>query len=374
MYIYEQKDWPNFYWKESRIAVLLHEVTLLMGTVIGKMDAAGSIFQKEVLLQDLTDEIVKTSAIEGEHLNIDEVRSSVARKLDIQLSKKTASSHYIDGIVEMMTDARCNHKERLTLDRLCNWQASLFPSGNSGMHRITTGQIRDDSQGPMQVISSVFGSNYVYFRAPPAELLPSYISDFLHWTETTSDVNPLIKAAIAHLWIVTLHPFDDGNGRIARAVTELMLSRADRSVYRCYSMSGQIHKDKSSYYKILEQTQKGTMDVTPWLYWFLETLQKALQGSSDLVDKTVAKAMTWHKLNQIVLDDDQKKIITMLLDGFEGNLTSSKWAKICKCSQDTAIRSINHLVKNKILVQQGAGRGTHYVLSVSWYEEHEKIQ
>ena len=349
MYIYEHQEWPEFRWDEHRLSGILFEVTFLLGTVIGKMNAVESIFKKEVLLTDMTDEIVKSSAIEGELLNFEEVRSSVARKFDMPESVQTASSHYIEGIVEMMTDARCNFKEKLTFERLCSWQASLFPTGYSGMNRIRTGEIRDDAQGPMQVVSSKFGNNYVYYEAPPAEKLPEYINDFLEWLDTDNNVNPLIKAAIAHLWFITLHPFDDGNGRIARAITELMLSRADKSSYRFYSMSGQILKARNDYYRILEQTQKGSLEVTMWIQWFLETLLNSLKESSGLVDKIVTKAMTWQKLNKIALDNNQKKIITMMLDGFEGNLTSSKWAKICKCSQDTAIRSINYLVENKVL-------------------------
>ena len=340
MYIYEHQEWPEFRWDEHRLSGLLFEVTFLLGTVIGKMNAVESIFKKEVLLTDMTDEIVKSSAIEGEHLNFEEVRSSVARKFDMPESVQTASSHYIEGIVEMMTDARCNFRNRLTLERLCSWQASLFPTGYSGMYKIRTGEIRDDAQK-----------------------LPEYINDFLQWIESDSNINPLIKASLAHLWFITLHPFDDGNGRIARAITELMLSRADKSSYRFYSMSGQILKARNDYYRILEQTQKGSLDVTMWIQWFLETLLNSLRESSGLVDKIVTKAMTWQKLNKIALDSNQKKIITLMLDGFEGNLTSSKWAKICKCSQDTAIRSINYLVENKVLEQKGAGRSTHYILA-----------
>lgn len=363
MYIYEHQEWPEFRWDEHRLSGLLFEVTFLLGTVIGKMNAVESIFKKEVLLTDMTDEIVKSSAIEGEHLNFEEVRSSVARKFDMPESVQTASSHYIEGIVEMMTDARCNFRKRLTLERLCSWQASLFPTGYSGMYKIRTGEIRDDAQGPMQVVSSKFGNSYVYYEAPPAEKLPEYINNFLQWIESDSNINPLIKASLAHLWFITLHPFDDGNGRIARAITELMLSRADKSSYRFYSMSGQILKARNDYYRILEQTQKGSLDVTMWIQWFLETLLNSLRESSGLVDKIVTKAMTWQKINKIALDSNQKKIITMMLDGFEGNLTSSKWAKICKCSQDTAIRSINYLVENKVLEQKGAGRSTHYILA-----------
>ncbi len=363
MYIYEHQEWPKFRWDEHRLSRVLFEVTFLLGTVIGKMNAVESIFKKEVLLADMTDEIVKSGAIEGEHLNFEEVRSSVARKFDMPGSVQTAGSHYIEGIVEMMTDARCNFNEKLTFERLCSWQASLFPTGYSGMYRIRTGEIRDDARGPMQVVSSKFGNSYVYYEAPPAEKLSGYINDFLEWIEADNGINPLIKAAIAHLWFITLHPFNDGNGRIARAITEMMLSRADKSSYRFYSMSGQILKARDDYYRILEQTQKGSLDVTMWIQWFLETLHSSLRESTGFIDKIVTKAMTWQKLNKIALDNNQKKIITMMLDGFEGNLTSSKWAKICKCSQDTAIRSINYLVENKVLMQKGAGRSTHYILA-----------
>lgn len=363
MYIYENRDWPKFKWDERQLSGLLFDVTFLLGTVIGKMNAVESIFRKEVLLADMTEEIVKSSAIEGEHLNFEEVRSSVARKFDMPESVSTSGSHYVEGIVEMMTDARCNFNDKITLERLCGWHACLFPSGYSGMYKVRTGMLRDDACGPMQVVSSKHGSNHVYYEAPAAHKLNDYIKDFLKWTESSDDVNPIIKAAITHLWFITLHPFDDGNGRIARALTELMLSRADKSPYRFYSMSNQIMKNRNGYYGILETTQKGDMEITPWIRWFLETLLKSLTESSAAVDKIVAKAMTWQKINKFELDKNQKKIITMMLDGFEGNLTSSKWSKICKCSQDTAIRSINYLVKNGILKPQGAGRSTHYVLA-----------
>lgn len=230
------------------------------------------------------------------------------------------------------------------------------------MYRIKTGALRDYKDGPMQVISSRYGSDEVYFEAPPATILPRELDVFLRWAKKGDD-NPLIKAAIAHLWFITLHPFEDGNGRIARAITELMLARADKSKFRYYSMSGQIFKSKKEYYRILERTQKGDPEINPWILWFPETLRKALQEAQKLIDRTILKALSWQEYRRIPLNASQQKIITMLLDGFEGNLTSGKLAKICKCSQDTASREIKHLEENRILMRKGAGRSTHCILN-----------
>ena len=363
MYIYDNEDWPNFKWDEQELAKPLFEITFLMGSVIGKMNAMEFIFQKEVILASMTDEIVNSSKIEGKLLNFQEVRSSVARKFDISSVPQTESSRYVDGIVEMMMDARCNYEAELTLERLCGWQAALFPNSFNDLYRIKTGELRDDKLGPMQIVSSVYGSDKVYFQAPAAERLPSLMNEFLKWIARDSG-NPLIRAAQAHLWFLTLHPFEDGNGRIARAITELMLARADRSRFRFYSISRQIARNKKEYYLMQERAQKGDLDITAWLLWFLKAMGESLQESLKLIDKTLIKAMAWQKYNSVALDDNQKKIVNMLLDGFEGKLTSVKWAKICKCSQATATRSINYLLENNILVRLGDGRSTHYVLKI----------
>ncbi len=362
MYIQEQQDWPHFRWDYKKLSDLLPEVSFLRGKLLGTMKSLGFSFQQEAILQNMSAEIVKSSEIEGVLLNMDQVMSAVARRLNISSHSQVQGSHYIDGIVEMMVDATHNCREKLTLERLCGWHAALFPTGRSGLYEITVGKLRDDKNGPMQVVSLHSGREVVHYEAPAAEKLPSQVSAFLNWIENDHGCNPLLKSAIAHLWLVTLHPFEDGNGRIARAVTEMMLSRADNTSYRLYSMSAQIRKDRKDYYNILESTQKGTLDSTEWLEWFFTCLKKSICNADELAGKIVHKALCWQKFSQITPDDSKRKIISMLFDGFEGKLTSSKWAKICKCSQDTAARSIKYLVENGILQQEGSGRGTHYIL------------
>lgn len=326
------------------------------------MQSLGFHFQQEAILKSMTDEITKSGEIEGEVLNTEQVRSSVARRLNINNDNPVSSSHRIDGIVEMMIDATHGYKEDITLKRLCGWHAALFPTGYSGMYKIKVGSLRDDKDGPMQVVSSSIGKEIVYYEAPAADKLPAYLDDFIKWANTRDNVNPVIKTAVAHLWFISLHPFEDGNGRIARALTDMMLSRAENTPYRFYSLSAQIQKDKKEYYNVLEKTQKGSLDITEWVEWFLKCLEKSIRASDNLIDKIVQKALCWQEFNKIPLDKNQQKIINMLLDGFEGNLTSGKWAKICKCSQDTANRSIKYLMENNILEQEGTGRSTHYIL------------
>lgn len=363
MYIYEQNNWPDFIWNNDELFEIITKVSFEQGQLLGKMQSLGFDFRQEALLNNLTEEITKSSEIEGELLNKDEVRSSIARRLNIHNEKSVNSSHHVDGVVEIMIDATHNFENSLTYERLCGWHAALFPTGYSGMCKIKTACYRDDKDGPMQVVSNNRGREIVYYEAPKASLIKKYMDEFLGWVNKTDDMNPLIKAAISHLWFITIHPFEDGNGRIARAVTEFMLAKAEKSSYRFYSMSAQIQKQKNEYYKILENTQKGTLDVTSWIKWFLETMLQALETSETMVGKIIAKAEHWMEFNKFPLDENQKKMINMLFDGFEGNLTSSKWAKICKCSQDTASRSIKQLVEYGILEQQGSGRSTHYVLT-----------
>lgn len=363
MYIHEQKNWPDFIWNNDELFDIIAKVSFKQGILLGKMQSLGFDFRQEALLNNLTEEITKSSEIEGELLNKDEVRSSIARRLNIHNEKSINSSHHIDGVVEIMIDASHNFETSLTYERLCGWHAALFPTGYSGMYKIKTACYRDDKEGPMQVVSNNRGREIVYYEAPKASLIKEYMNDFVKWVNETNDVNPLIKAAISHLWFITIHPFEDGNGRIARAITEFMLAKAEKSSYRFYSMSAQIQKQKNEYYKILETTQKGTLDVTNWIKWFLETMLQALETSETMVSKIIVKAERWMEFNKFTLDENQKKMINMLFDGFEVNLTSSKWAKICKCSQDTASRSIKQLVEFGILKQQGSGRSTHYVLT-----------
>lgn len=363
MYIYEQNNWPNFTWDNNKISNLLANVSFAEGQILGKMKELGFNLQQEAVLANLTEEIIKSSEIEGEMLNTEQVRSSIARRLNIYNESSINSSHHIDGIVNMMVDATHNYNSPLTLERLYGWHAALFPTGYSGMYKIKVAGLRDDKDGPMQVVSNKGFREIIYYQAPDAKVLPQYMQDFLNWVNTNHQNNPLIKAAISHLWFITLHPFEDGNGRIARAITDMMLAKAENTAYRFYSMSSQIQKEKNDYYKILEYTQKGNLDITNWITWFLNCLLSSINNSEQLIANILKKAKLWQKFNEINLDDHQRKIINTLLDGFEGNLTSSKWAKICKCSQDTAIRSIKYLVENQILKQVGAGRSTHYIIN-----------
>ncbi|MBE6450781.1 MAG: Fic family protein [Alphaproteobacteria bacterium] len=362
MYIYQHKDWPNFTWKDEELLDILSKVSFAQGKLLGKMQSLGFELVQEALLDNLTEEITKSSEIEGQILSKEQVRSSIAKRLNINNKQQVNTSHHIDGVVEIMVDATHNYHLELTSERICGWHAALFPTGYSGMYKIKTACFRDDLGGPMQVISNRKGREIVYFEAPDANKLTNYMTDFFNRINQSDNVNPLIKAAIAHLWFITIHPFEDGNGRIARTITEFMLAKAEKSPYRFYSMSSQIQKQKKEYYKILEYTQKGDMDITSWIKWFLQTLLNAVSDSEVMFAKIMRKAECWREFNKYPLDENQKKMLNMLLDGFEGNLTSSKWAKMCKCSQDTAGRSINNLVKLKILKQVGNGRSTHYVL------------
>lgn len=362
MYIYELNNWPQFIWKTEQLTNLLAEVSFAQGTILGKMQNLGFNFQQEALLNNLTEEITTSSEIEGESLNTEQVRSSIARRLNINNTQMVNSSHHIDGIVEMMIDATHNYDKSLTSERLCGWHAALFPTGYSGMCKINVATLRDDKDGPMQVVSNRGGREIVYYQAPEANKLCQYMDDFLFWINQDQNLNPLIKAAISHLWFITIHPFEDGNGRISRAITDMMLAKAEQSAFRFYSMSAQIQKEKNEYYKILEYTQKNDLDITKWLEWFLTCLLKSINNSENMIAKILQKAKWWQNHGEIILDEKQRKIVNMLLDGFDGNLTSSKWAKICGCSQDTAGRSIKYLQENGILQQVGEGRSTHYIL------------
>ena len=296
MYIHKQKNWPDFIWNNDALFDIITKVSFKQGTLLGKMQSLGFDFRQEALLNNLTEEITKSSEIEGEFLNKDEVRSSIARRLNIHNEKSVGSSHHIDGVVEIMIDATHNFETSLTYERLCGWHAALFPTGYSGMYKIKTACYRDDKEGPMQVVSNNRGREIVYYEAPKASLIKAYMDDFFKWINETNDVNPLIKAAISHLWFITIHPFEDGNGRIARAITEFMLAKAEKSSYRFYSMSAQIQKQKNEYYKILEATQKGMLDVTNWIKWFLETMLQALETSETMVSKIIVKA-GWNLIN-----------------------------------------------------------------------------
>lgn len=362
-YIWQSDAWPNWRYDLSAIANQLTTVSHAQGLLMGRLADVGMAVRDQAGIATLTDEVVKTSEIEGEVLNADSVRSSVARRLGVDIGAVAQVDRHIDGVVDMVLDATLNSDKPLSAERLFGWHAALFPTGYSGLNKITTGQWRDDSDGPMQVVSGPVGRRKVHFEAPPAHTLPKETADFITWANAATGEPALVKAGLAHLWFVTLHPFDDGNGRMARAVGDLFLARADSSLQRFYSLSAQIQRERKDYYDILERTQKGTLDVTQWLTWFLVTLYRAIESSHSTLEKVLVKALFWQRLAGVALNERQVKLLNRMLDGLEGKLTSSKWAAIAKCSPDTALRDITQLMALGVLQKSnGAGRSTGYLL------------
>ena len=363
-YIYQHSNWPHFTWNQEEIIQVLISAKFQHGRLLGKMENLGFDIQEEAILETLTSEVTKSSEIEGEKLNSEEVRSSIARHLGMDIAGLLPSDRHVDGIVEMMLDATQNYKKPLTKQRLCHWHAALFPTGLSGMMLVNPGMLRNDSEGPMQVVSGQYGKEKIHFQAPPAKQLPQYTKQFVQWfNQPPATIDPFIKAAIVHLWFVTLHPFDDGNGRIARAITDMALAKAENHASRFYSMSTQIRKQRKSYYEILERTQKGTLDITPWLLWFLNCLQEAIIQSESILGNVLNKTNFWKKHSGKSLNKRQIMMINILFGNFKGKLTSSKWAKMMKCSQDTAARDINDLVGQGMLIKsKESGRSTNYLI------------
>ena len=364
MYNHELPDWPKYRWNHERLAGSLASVRHQQGRLIGHMKALGFQLQLEAVLQTLTDDVLKTSEIEGERLDKEQVRSSIARRLGMDIAGMKPSDRNVEGIVEMMLDATRNYDKPLTVDRLFGWHASLFQAGRSGMMRITVGACRDDKTGPMQVVSGPMGGERVHYEAPVAARLDHEMSVFLNWFDSEAAMDHVLKAGISHLWLVTLHPFDDGNGRIARAIADMALARSEKSPKRFYSMSSQIRLERNAYYDILEKTQKGTMDITEWMEWFLGCLGRAIEGAQVTLAAILNKARFWDRLASTPINDRQRLILNRLLDGFEGKLTTSKWAALAKCSQDTALRDILNLVEIGVLTRgPEGGRSTRYVLT-----------
>jgi Fic family protein len=363
-YIHELKDWPRFHWSHEKLASRLGAVRHNQGRLIGKMEALGFQLRAEAVLQTLTEEVIKSSEIEGEFLDQDQVRSSIARRLGIDIGALAPVDRDVEGVVEMMLDATQNYAAPLTKERLFDWHAALFPTGRSGMTKITVGDWRTDKTGPMQVISGPIGRERVHYEAPAAKLVNREITAFLKWFNDAETIDPVLKAAVAHLWFVTIHPFEDGNGRIARAIADMALARSENSPRRFYSMSAQIRVQRNGYYKILEETQKGDLEITEWLGWFLACLNHAFEGADEILSNVLAKARFWQSREGEGFNERQRMMLNRLLNGFEGKLTSSKWALIAKCSQDTAIRDIDDLVKRGILTKDdGGGRSTSYSLT-----------
>lgn len=363
-YIHELTDWPKFQWNVERLSVRLAEVRHRQGRLIGRMEALGFELRAEASLQSLTEEVVKSSEIEGEQLDRGQVRSSLARRLGMDISGLIPADRNVEGIVELMLDATQTYAAPLTAERLFSWHAALFPTGRSGMTAITVGAWRTGASEPMQVVSGPFGREKVHFEAPDAARLDREMSSFLGWFEGETSLDPVLKSAVAHLWFVTIHPFEDGNGRIARAIADLALARSEQNPQRFYSMSSQIRVERKAYYDTLEATQKAGLDITDWLAWFLDCLDRALSGSESIVGNVLQKARFWEAFPSDQLNERQRKVLNRLLDGFEGNLTSSKWAALTKSSQDTAGRDIDDLLKRGVLIKnRGGGRSTSYSLA-----------
>jgi len=358
-YIHEHAGYPKFTWDNAQILGILTGVASRQGAMLGKMRQFGFGVQQEAMLNAMTEEITKSSEIEGEILNSEQVRSSLAKQLNISLEKSVPESHHIGGVVQTMMDAVNNYKKPLTNERLFGWHASLFPTGYSGMRKILVAAYRTEE---IQVVSSKNFPDIVHYDAPAAKLVPAQMCEFLDWLNTDGNENPLLKAAIAHLWFVVIHPFDDGNGRLTRTITEMMLARAENTHLRFYSLSARIQKEKKAYYDVLEQTTTGGLDITTWLEWFLECLEHSINTNGDIVGQVLQKAEFWQKYSAEIPNTTQREIINRLMDGFVGNMSSGKVAKIFKVSQDTAGRLLKDLEKRGFLAVQGSGRSTHYVL------------
>ena len=362
-YIWQQTDWPTWSYDATTLSILLANAHQAQGRLLGKMQSLGFGVQQQTSLQVLTDDVLKTSEIEGEFLRPELVRSSVAKRLGIDIGGLSDCDRTVDGIVDIVMDATSNHAQDLSLDRLLSWHAALFPLGYSGIHKISAGQLRDDRLGPMQVISGAIGREKVHFEAPPASCLRSEITQFLNWFNASQSLDPYLKAGIAHLWFVTIHPFDDGNGRIGRAIADMALSRADQSRDRFYSLSSQIMKERQGYYLHLERSQKGSLDATEWLAWFLQCLINAIDSANSNLYSTLAKTQFWQHWQGVPFNERQIKLLNRLLDGFEGNLTNKKWSLIAKCSADTALRDITDLLDRGVLSRgSSSGRSTHYLI------------
>lgn len=364
IYIHQLKDWPYFHWDRGRIAPVLAQARENQARLLGRMEGMGFSLQEEATLQTLTLDVVKSSEIEGEVLDPDQVRSSIARRLGMDMAGLVPADRNVEGVVEMMLDATQRFTDSLTEDRLFGWQAALFPTGRSGLQKIVVGDWRKNAvNDPMQVISGMMGREKVHFQAPDSSLVPDEMFAFLKWFNEEQQEDPLLKAGIAHLWFVTIHPFEDGNGRIARAISDLQLARADNSAQRFYSLSAQIRKEKNRYYDRLEVTQKGNLDITNWLEWFLQCVDRSILATTETLASVLRKAAFWKAQAATVLNNRQRLMLEKILDGYAGKINSSNWGRICDVSTDTAVRDINELVEKGILMKGPAGgRSTSYLL------------
>ena len=365
MFVWERSDWPHWRYDAGALASALASVRHAQGRLLGRMEGLGFALRDQATLQVLTEDVLKTSEIEGQQLNPEAVRSSIARRLGVDIGALTPADRHVDGIVEMVLDATSGFANPLTRQRLFGWHAALFPTGYSGLAKIRIGDWRDDSDGPMQVVSGPIGRQKVHYEAPPAVRLEAEMDEFLRWFNTEQAIDPVIKSGLAHLWFVTIHPFDDGNGRIARAIGDLGLARSEQSGQRFYSFSAQIQRERKEYYDLLERTQKGELDMTEWLAWFLACLGRAIEETENTLAMVIAKARFWERCATMSLNERQIKLINRLLDGFEGKLTSYKSAVIAKCSPDSALRDINDLIERGALQKaEAGGRSTSYELVI----------
>ena len=363
IYIHEQPDWPRLHWRRETLVDALANVRHRQGRLLGRMETLGFDLRREAVLGTLVEDVVKSSDIEGEKLDAAEVRSSIARRLGMDAGGVAPADRDVEGIVELMLDATRRYDQPLTAERLFDWHASLFPTGRSGMRRIAVGRWRDGRADPLQVVSGPIGRERVHFQAPSAARVDAEMRAFLHWFEAPAETDPVLRAGLAHLWLVTVHPFEDGNGRIARAVADMALARSERSSQRFYSMSSQIRAERGDYYDVLERTQRGTTDVTDWMTWFLACLGRSIDAAGTALAAVLAKARFWERAGGLALNERQRRVLNRVLDGFEGKLTTSKWAKLAKCSQDTALRDILFLVGHGLLARNpGGGRNTSYRL------------
>lgn len=364
-YIWQNKNFPDFTYDKETILKLLTQVKLQEGLLLGKIEGLGFEHNRRALLSTLTEDIVKSNEIEGLSLDINQVRSSIGRRLGIDTAGDVTIERNVEGIVEMMLDATQNFNKEMSEERLFGWQAAMFPGGYNGLYKIKTGAYRDDANGPMQVVSGAIGHEKVHYEAPPADTITKEMNRLIEYINNdTEDTDLIIKAAIVHLWFVIIHPFEDGNGRIARALTDMLLARSENSSNRFYSMSAQIKKVRNSYYEILQLTQKDSVDITCWLKWFLENLILAIKNSDILLKSVLARAEFWKKHALTPLNERQIKILNKILEDFEGKLTTTKWAKMCNCSQDTATRDITDLINKGILSKHGEARATHYLINI----------
>ena len=363
MYIHQKKNWPQFTWDHQQVAILVAAFRHRQGRLIGRMEHLGFRLQSEAVLENMTLEIIKSNEIEGELLDSDQVRSSIARRLGMKVAGLVPSDKYIDGVTEIIIDATKNYQKIVNEKRLFVWHKALFPIKRNALKKINAGAWRSKKNQPMQVISGSIGKEKIHFEAPSATLVKKEMTKFLKWFNATDEIDPVLKAAVAHLWFITIHPFEDGNGRLARAITELQLTRADGIAQRFYSMSSQIRVERKSYYSILEKTQKGSLDITDWLMWFIACLDKALTAAETILASVQKKSRYWEILSSKSLNKRQHRVINKMIDQFEGKLTSSKWAKLNKCSTDTALRDIQNLIEQNILIKEASGgRSTGYKL------------